>query len=247
MGYDFDIVYKPGAANRVADALSRRLEEEEDRVKEMNILSKPYWRDIELVEEENEQDPTLKKIMEDLKSDPESYRNYTLENGRLHYKGRMVLSASSSWIPKLLHEYHTTPLGGRSGVFRTYRRIGQSLYWMNMKKNVTDYVHACAVCQQSKYQACSPQGLLQPLPIPKTVWEEVSMDFIVRLPKSCEKDAILVVVDRLSKYGHFIALKHPYSARSIAEVFVKEVVRLHGIPTSIVSDRDSTFLSLFWK
>jgi len=73
------------------------------------------------------------------------------------------------------------------------------------------------------------------------------MDFIVRLPKSCGKDTILVVVDRLSKYGHFIALKHPYSARSIAEVFVKEIVRLHGIRTSIISDRDSTFLSLFWK
>jgi len=81
MGYDFDIVYKPGAANRVADAFSRRLEEEEDRVKEINILSKPYWRDIDLVDEENVQDPTLKKIMEDLKSDPESHGNYTLENG----------------------------------------------------------------------------------------------------------------------------------------------------------------------
>ena len=73
------------------------------------------------------------------------------------------------------------------------------------------------------------------------------MDFIIRLPKSGGKDAILVVVNRLSKYGHFIALKHPYSARTIAEVFVKEIVRLHGIPSSIVSDTDSTFLSLFWK
>jgi len=68
MGYDFDIVYKPGAANRVAHSLCRRLEEDEDKVKEINVLSKPYWRDVELVEEENLQDPTLKKIMEDLKS-----------------------------------------------------------------------------------------------------------------------------------------------------------------------------------
>jgi len=123
----------------------------------------------------------------------------------------MVISASSSWIPRLLHKYHTTPLGGHAGIFRTYRRIGQSLHWMGMKKSVNDHVQACVVCQQNKYQTCSPQGLLQPLPIPKTVWEEISMDFIIRLPKSGGKDAVLVVVDRLSKYGHFIALKHPYS------------------------------------
>jgi len=70
------------------------------------------------------------------------------------------------------------------------------------------------------------------------------MDFIVRLPKSNGYDSVLVVVDRLSKYG---PIKHPYSAKSITEVFAKEIVRLHGIPASIVSDRDPTFLSLFWK
>lgn len=123
LGYDFDIVYKPRASNTVADALSRRLEEEEEGAVEINVLSKPYWRYIELVEEENQQDRILKKIMEELRSNSEAHGNYTLKNGRLHYKGRMVLSASSSWIPRLLHEYHTTPMGGHSGIFRTYKRI----------------------------------------------------------------------------------------------------------------------------
>jgi len=140
-----------------------------------------------------------------------------------------VISAQSVLIPKLLQEFHTTPLGGHLGVFRTLKRIGQSLHWIGMKKRVMDFVAACHVCQQNKYLTSSPQGLLQPLSIPVVVWEEISMDFITRLPKSNGYDSILVVVDRLSKYGHFIPLKHPYSARSVAETFVKEVVRMHGI------------------
>jgi len=88
---------------------------------------------------------------------------------------------------------------------------------------------------------------MQPLPIPAAVWEEISMDFITSLPKSIGYDAILVMVDRVSKYGHIINPKHPYSARSVVETFVKKVIRLHGIPTFIVSDRDIIFMSLFWK
>ena len=149
-------MYKPGASNRVVDALSRRWEEEEEGTAEIKVLSKPYWTDVEVVEEENQRYPVLKKIMEELKINPETHGNYTLENGRLHYKGRMVISASSSWIPRLLHEFHTTPLGGHAGIFRTYRRIGQSLHWMGMKKSVNGYVQACGVCQQNKYQTCSP-------------------------------------------------------------------------------------------
>ena len=90
-------------------------------------------------------------------------------------------------------------------------------------------------------------GLLIPLEIPDTIWSEISIDLFDVLPKSEGHEVIIVVVDRLSKYSHFIALKHPYTAKTVADAFVKEVVKLHGYPKSIVSDRNKVFLSHFWQ
>ncbi|PNY11636.1 transposon Ty3 gag-pol polyprotein [Trifolium pratense] len=139
----------------------------------------------------------------------------------------------STLIAKLLQEFHTTPQGGHSGFYRTYRRIAANLYWLGMKNVVQEFVIACDICQRQKYLAASPGGLLQPLTIPNRIWEDISIDFIMGLPKSRGFEAILVVVDRLSKYCHFIPLKHPYTACTVAEIFTKEVVRLHGVPASI--------------
>ncbi|KZV25320.1 peroxidase 64 [Dorcoceras hygrometricum] len=241
MGFEFQIKYKAGSLNGAADALSRRLEPE------INSISVPQWVEIEEIQTAVRQDPKLRKIIARLQNADLVNSPYGLEHGTLFYKGRLVLPAHSRWTTLIMEECHGSVEGGHAGAFRTLHRITNSFFWDGMKKEVYTFVAECAVCQQHKYQATKPAGLLQPLPIPDQIWTDISMDFITGLPRSKGFDVLFVVVDRLSKYGHFIMLKHPYTAQIVAERFVKEVVRLHGVPCSIVSDCDSIFMSMFWK
>ncbi|MCH80314.1 Ty3/gypsy retrotransposon protein, partial [Trifolium medium] len=243
MGYDFEIVYKQGKLNKGADALSRMYEGIE-----INTMSSQLkWVQEEQIKAENGQDEKLQKIVKEVQQNPETWPGYEFKHGVLYYEGRLVISRKSMLIPTLLEEFHSTPQGGHSGFYKTYRRLAANVYWVGMKGTIQEFVRSCDVCQRQKYMASSPGGLLQPLPIPEKIWEDISLDFITGLPKSKGYEAILVVVDRLSKYSHFIPLKHPYTAKNIADVFCREIVRLHGIPLSMVSDRDPIFMSSFWR
>ena len=116
-----------------------------------------------------------------------------------------------------------------------------------MYQDVKMFVNRCAICQYNKYNTHSPYGLLQPLATPNQVWEEISMDFITNLPSFGSKTTIWVVVDRLTKFAHFIALPTGISASSLAKTFITEIYRLHGTPKTIISDRDRIFISKFWR
>ena len=115
-----------------------------------------------------------------------------------------------------------------------------------MDKDVQDILRRCATCQIAKSHSL-PQGLYTPLPVPTSPWIDVSMDFILGLPRTPRnKDSIFVVVDRFLKMAHFIPYNKTNDSTLVAELYFKEVMRLHGIPRSIFSDRDTKFLSHFW-
>ncbi|KAL6350705.1 hypothetical protein AAG906_028162 [Vitis piasezkii] len=221
LGYDYEIIFRLGHENSAADALSRR--------QESPLLAALHFSEVDI----------WKQIHEASKSD--SYVRFW-EKG-----GKVVVPVDHSLRAKLLYEVHDSKVGGHSGILRTYRRLQQQFYWPKMHKVVQEYVQKCEVCQRIKPETKAPAGLLQPLPIPAQVWEDITLDFIEGLPTSHGKDTILVVVDRLSKFAHFIPLTHPFTAKVVAENFIEGVVKLHGMPRSIISDRDPIFISKFWQ
>lgn len=119
--------------------------------------------------------------------------------------------------------------------------------WPNLKEDVQEYVAAYEVCAQAKPKHCRLPSLLQPLPVPPTTWHTISLEFIEGLPKSTKFNTILVVIDKLTKYAHFICLSHPYTTAIVAQAFVTNIYKLHGMPSIIKSDRDRIFTSTFWQ
>lgn len=237
-GYDFTIEYRSGQSNTIADALSR---------KDAEILAVtlpiPSW--IEELRREHASDPSIQALHAQLQQGLLDPARYTEHDGVLFYKGRFYLSPQSPFREKVLKQMHDSPIGGHSGYHKTYHRIKKDFFWVKMRMDIRAHIRQCDPCHHNKGENIHPAGLLQPLDIPTLPSTSLSMDFIEGLSAFCGQNTIMVVVDRLSKYAHFLALSHPYTASSVARLFTDTVFKLHGMPTSIVSDRDPIFLSLF--
>ena len=141
---------------------------------------------------------------------------------------------------------HNVPYSGHPGYQKTIAPVKSQYYWPYMKKQVVDFIVKCLECKKVKDENRHADGLLQPLPIPKWKWEVVTMDFITKLLRTKKnRDSIMVVVDKLTKDAHFILVKLSHKAANIANIYMREISRLHGIPKIMVSDKDSKFTSNF--
>jgi hypothetical protein len=128
-----------------------------------------------------------------------------------------------------------------------YLDLKTRYWWRGMNKEISQYVARCDTCQRTKAEHQKHAGLLQPLPVPEWKWEEIGMDFVTGLPWTQKgNDSIWVIIDRLTKVAHFIPVKTTFGGATLARIYLKEIVRLHGIPRKIVSDRGTQFTSKFW-
>jgi len=243
LGFDYNIQYKTVATNKVADALSRIPQ----TTAQLMILSIPHLDFIDELRQTLQQSPEFQSLLTKVRDEPTAYPDYRLHNNLFFFQGRIWLNSDNPFIPSILLENHATPLGGYLGVAKTTHRLESSFFWSGIRQDTKRFVKECKICQQIKSTTRRPAGLLQPLPIPAGVWEDLSMDFITHLPSSHGFTVILVIVDRYSKGVHLGALPTGFSAFKVASLFLELVCKHHGFPRSIVSDRDPVFLSSFWK
>jgi hypothetical protein len=237
--YDFRVEYRQGKLNVVADALLRRGEE----AMESHALSGSTFEAYETLHTELLDRPKAVQLREQLHAWT-APNGWTAVDGILLFQGRAFLPDDSSLWQQVLDHAHTM---GHEGSEKTLHWLHTAFYSPTTRCKVHDYVRSCLISQKNKTYHLHPARLLQPLPIPNQVWSNIVMDFIEGCPKVRGKYVILTVVDRFSKFAHFIQLSHPYSASSVAKAFFDNIVHLHGLPCSIVSDQDPVFTSGFWK
>ena len=265
--YNFKITYRKGSENAKADALSRR----SDYIKDKETVSHAIFEDngealmynhpelnatlqvedtqtLENIRQAYANDATARRILENLEAHP---GNTLSPNNTLLFKGSIYVPATLR--KQLVKEQHELPAHGHQGIGKTLERLTRTYYFPGMKNQVERVIKECDICARNKSSRHAPYGQLQSPKAPKGAWKSIALDFIVKLPPSEEPltnvkyDSIVVITDRMTKYGYFIPYKEASTAEDLAYTFLRTIVSNHGMPEEIISDRDKLFTSNFWK
>jgi len=251
--YKLDILYKAGPTNVVADALSRRIHLMNLSVSTPTLsdtfllrMKQAYVLDAEWKTIYHVLTGELKEVPVTLKG---RIKRFSLDdNGLIRLDNdRICVPNDKDLRLSVLNDLHDAPQAGHPGIEKTYELVHRYYYWKGLHTFIEKYIKHCTSCQRNKASNTKTAGLLQSMPVPAGRWVHVSCDFIVRLPKTTSGyDAIVVFVDMFSKMAHFIPCTTDITAERTAELFVKHIFRLHGLPAAFTSDRDSKFTSTFW-
>ncbi|CAN1154462.1 Transposon Ty3-I Gag-Pol polyprotein [Linum perenne] len=258
--YDCTIKYHPGKANVVADALSRKKNsplQELVELRAMNVelkvedvtklLATLKIRPMlhEQIKEKQKDDPELEKYFKQIQEGKDV--KFKVIDDMLTYQGRVCVPNVDKLRQNILDEAHSAPYAMHPGATKMYRTLKEHFWWPNLKRDVAEHVYHCLECQMIKAEHQAPVIEHLPLEIPEWTWDKITMDFVYGLPRTPRgNDGVWVIVDRFSKSAHFIPIKFKPGPDELARLYVREIVRLHGVPISIVSDRDPSFTSRFW-
>ena len=263
--YKFKIHYKPGTRMQKADALSRRMEHNDNEIHGKQTLQLLPDHVIESVGSFSaistatvvkskdtlinaiSKHTYLSSLWNDLVFNNVSREHFTIRNGLIYYEERIFVPDVEEVKLLLCQYFHDNPYTGHLGVYNTLELISREFYFPGMKQFITRYVLSCDQCARSKARRHLPYGLLHPLPVPTRPWSSISMDFVGPLPASNGFNMILVVIDRLTKLCHFIACNDTLTAIDFVTLLEQNIFKLHGFPDTIVSDRGTLFTSKFWS
>ena len=169
------------------------------------------------------------------------------DDGMIVKEQRMCVPEYGELKRDIMEEAHSSAYAMHPGSSKMYKTLKEHYWWNGMKKEIASFISRCLTCQQVKAEHQKPAGKIQLLPIPVWKWEKITLDFVTGLPRTQRQhDAIWVIVDRLTKSAHFLPINVEDSLEKLAQLYVDEIVRIHGVPVSIVSDRDPRFTSRFW-
>ncbi|GJV55494.1 putative reverse transcriptase domain-containing protein [Tanacetum coccineum] len=255
--YDCEIRYHPGKANVVADALSRKERDQPLRVRALvmtiglDLPKQILNAQTEARKPENIKNEDVGGMLVENAKNPEAIRTEKLEpraDGTLCLNGRSWLPCYGDLRTVIMHESHKSKYSIHPGSDKMYQDMKKLYWWPNMKADIATYVSKCLTCAKVKAEHQRPSGLLVQPKIPEWKWDNITMDFVTKLPKTSQGyDTIWVIVDRLTKSAIFTPMRETDPMDKLARIYLKEVVTRHGIPVSIICDRDPRFASNFWR